>query len=50
MKEDFRCAACGNSFGYEFGQGRATELSCPKCKQMWKLEDKIGRFRLSMWL
>lgn len=50
MREDFRCSACGRSFGYDFGEGKVKEVNCPHCKQLWKIEDKVGRFRLSMWI
>jgi rubredoxin len=50
MREDFRCVACGHAFEYDFAKGNEKSLNCPKCKQLWKIEDKAGRFRLSMWL
>lgn len=50
MKEDFRCSACGHSFGYDFSEGKKKEVNCPKCRQLWKIEEKTGRFRLSMWI
>jgi DNA-directed RNA polymerase subunit RPC12/RpoP len=50
MREDFRCSACGRSFGYDFSKGREKEVHCPTCRQLWKIEQKVGRFRLSMWI
>lgn len=50
MREDFRCTACGHSFEYDFSKGKEKSVNCPNCKQLWKIEDKFGRFRLMMWI
>ena len=51
MREDFRCIACGHSFGYDFSEGDEKTVSCPKCNQLWKVEKGSGgMFRIFMWV
>jgi DNA-directed RNA polymerase subunit RPC12/RpoP len=50
MREDFRCVSCGRGFEYNFREGKEKEVKCPNCNQMWKIESKLGRFRLLMWI
>ena len=50
MREDFRCGACGHSFGIKF-EGKSQAVNCPECKQLWKIESgPLGLFRMYMWL
>jgi predicted nucleic acid-binding Zn ribbon protein len=30
--------------------GKEKTVNCPKCQQLWKIEDKAGFFRLNMWV
>ncbi len=50
MREDFRCIACGHSFAYDFSKGKEKQVKCPECNQLWKIESRLGRYRLSMWV
>lgn len=50
MREDFRCTSCGHSFEYDFKEGNEKAVNCPNCKQLWKIESRLGRFRLLMWI
>lgn len=51
MREDFRCIACGYYFRYDFPEGKKKEVTCPRCNQLWKIEQgRFGAFRISMWI
>ncbi|MCK5016866.1 MAG: zinc ribbon domain-containing protein [Candidatus Peribacteraceae bacterium] len=50
MREDFRCITCGHNFEYDFSTGKEKAVACPECSQLWKIESKLGRFRLMMWV